>query len=374
MKRFLYAAPALAFLALSPRAIGILGSLLMIAGLIFLHEMGHFLMAKWMGMPVEVFSLGFGQRLLGFRWRETDVRLSILPLGGYVKLAGYNPEEPDAEDPHGFLQQPFGKRMLFYAGGILANIATTLVLLCILGVDQSRATLHPVPSPLAVSEVLPGSPAAQAGLQAGDQIQSLDQLRFPGNTDRETTAYIQKHPGQPLSLRIDRGGKPLDLTVTPANANGVGRIGIAFGPSKVNYERRPIALRDLARGTLGGVLVTGSMGVQVLDGLWKLVSCQASFKQVGGIVTIAKAGSDAAKAGWERFLLLSAVLSMNLAILNALPIPVLDGGHMAILCAEKVRGKDFSIRMKERILTGGFVLLATLMALAIALDIWRLKH
>jgi len=116
------------------------------------------------------------------------------------------------------------------------------------------------------------------------------------------------------------------------------------------------------------------MGVQVLDGLWKLVSFQASFKQVGGIVTIAKAGSDAAKAGWERFLLLSAFLSMNLAILNALPIPVLDGGHMAILCAEKVWGKDFSIRMKERILTGGFVLLATLMALAIALDIWRLKH
>ena len=331
-------------------------------------------MAKWMGMPVDVFSLGFGQRLVGFRWRETDVRLSILPLGGYVKLAGYNPEEPDAEDPHGFLQQPFGKRMLFYSGGILANIATALVLLCILGVDQSRATVHPVPSPLAVAEVMPSSPAARAGLQSGDQIQAMDQLRFPGSEASETTAYIQKHPGQPLSLRIDRGGKLLDLTVTPANENGVGRIGIAFSPSKVIFERRPITLRDLGRGTLGGALVTGSMGIQVVQGLWQLVSCRTSFKQVGGIVTIARAGSDAAKAGWERFILLCALLSVNLAVLNALPIPVLDGGHMAILCAEKLRRKDFSIQMKERILTGGFFILVTLMGLAIALDIWRLRR
>ncbi len=374
MKRLLYAAPALAFVVFSPRIVGILGAVVMIAGLIFLHELGHFLMAKWMGMPVEIFSLGFGQRLVGFRWRETDVRLSLIPLGGYVKLAGYNPEEPDAEDPHGFLQQPFGRRLLFYAGGILANIATALVLLCVLSVDQSRVTARALPSPLSISEVVPGTPAARAGLQPGDQIQALDHLRFPGNDVNESRAYIEKNPGRPLALRIDRSGKALDLTVTPASENGVGRIGIVFGPSRVDVLRRPITLRDLGRGSLEGARMTGSMGVQVVRGLWQLVSGQASIKQVGGIIAIARAGSDAAKAGWEHFFLLCAIISMNLAVLNALPIPVLDGGHMAILCAEKLRRKDFSIQMKEHILTGGFFLLVTLMGLAIALDLWRLKR
>ena len=102
---------AFAALLLAGRFVGIAGAAVMIGGIIFLHELGHFLAAKRMGMPVEVFSLGFGPRLLGFRWKETDVRLSALPLGGYVKLAGYNPEEPDAEDPYGFLKQPARKRL-----------------------------------------------------------------------------------------------------------------------------------------------------------------------------------------------------------------------------------------------------------------------
>src|SRR5450631_3621848 len=125
-------------------SVGFWGPVLMLGGLVFLHEGGHFLAAKYMGMPVEVFSLGFGSRLFGFKWRETDVRLSVLPLGGYVKLAGFNPEEPGADDPYGFLQQPFGKRMLFYSGGILANLATTLILFTFVGTDQARV-IHAEP-------------------------------------------------------------------------------------------------------------------------------------------------------------------------------------------------------------------------------------
>jgi regulator of sigma E protease len=291
-----------------------------------------------------------------------------------VKLSGYNPEEPDAEDPHGFLSQPFGKRMLFYSGGILANVATALVLLCILGVDQSRATVRFVPAPLTISEVVPGMPAAQAGLQAGDEIRALDHLRFPGSDTTATTAYIQKCPGKPLVLQVDRGGRSLDLTVTPVNDGGLGKIGIVFSLSKVAFERRPITLRDLGRGSWEGVRVTGSMGVQVAKGFWKLVSFQANYKEVGGPIAIAKAGSDAAKAGWERFFFLCAFISMNLAVLNALPIPFLDGGHMALLGFEKLRRRDLTIKVKERILTGGFFFLITLMGLVIALDLWKLKR
>ncbi len=374
MKRLLYVAPALALMALSPRAVGILGAVAMIGGLIFFHELGHFLMAKRMGMPVETFSLGFGTRLVGFRWRETDVRLSALPLGGYVKLSGYNPEEPDAEDPHGFLKQPFHKRMLFYSGGILANVLTTLVLLCVLGVDQSRATPRFLPAPLPVSEVVPGMPAARAGLQSGDRILALGELRFPGSDPSEAKPFIERHAGQPLALQVDRGGRTLDFTLTPENQSGLGRIGVVFGAPPVAYDRRPIALRDLGQGSLRGLRITGSMAVQVTKGFWKLVSFRANLKEVGGPIAIAKAGSEAAKAGWENFLFLCAFISMNLAVLNALPIPFLDGGHMAILCFEKLRRRDLTVQTKERILTGGFLFLATLMGLVIALDLWKLKR
>jgi regulator of sigma E protease len=122
------------------------------------------------------------------------------------------------------------------------------------------------------------------------------------------------------------------------------------------------------------VRVTGSMGVQVAKGFWKLVSFQANYKEVGGPIAIAKAGSDAAKAGWERFFFLCAFISMNLAVLNALPIPFLDGGHMALLGFEKLRRRDLTIKVKERILTGGFFFLITLMGLVIALDLWKLKR
>ena len=374
MKRFLYAAPAIALITLSPRAVGILGAIVMIAGLIFLHELGHFLMAKRMGMPVETFSLGFGPRLLGFRWRETDVRLSALPLGGYVKLSGYNPEEPDAEDPHGFLSQPYGKRMLFYSGGILANLLTALVLLCILGVDQSRATARFLPGPLAVSEVVPGMPASQAGLKAGDEIRLLGDLAFPGTDPNAAKPYIEKHAGMVLKVQVDRGGQPLEFLVTPREENGLGKVGILFGTPRMAFDRKPIGLRDLGRGLTAGVLETGSMAWMITKNFGKLVSFQANYKEVGGPIAIAKAGSDAAKAGWERFLLLCAFISVNLAVLNALPIPFLDGGHMAILSFEKLRRRDLTIQTKERILTGGFFFLISLMGLVLALDIWRLRH
>ena len=117
MKRLLFFAPSIFILGFAFPGAGFWGPVIMLGGLIFVHELGHFLVAKWMKLPVEVFSLGFGPRLIGFKWHETDVRLAALPLGGYVKLMGFNPEEPEAEDPHGFLSQPAWKRMLFYSGG-----------------------------------------------------------------------------------------------------------------------------------------------------------------------------------------------------------------------------------------------------------------
>lgn len=343
---------------------------LMIGALIFLHELGHFGVAKWMGMPVEVFSLGFGPRLVGFKWRETDVRLSVLPLGGYVKLAGFNPEEPEAEDPHGFLQQPAWKRVLFFSGGILANVATAFVLLAFLGVHSARMK----PSTLKVMEVVKGSAAEAGGLQLQDDLKRIGPLPMPETPWEDAVAYIQARPGQSIPFQVQRAGALVALELVPRNENGVGKIGIRPQPADYVKADRPLGLADLRDGLRIGALQTWGLGREVLRGYVRLFTFRANLKELGGPITIARAGRDAAQAGWFAYFLITAMISLNLAILNALPIPFLDGGHVTMLLFEKARGRDLSLAVKERILTGGAIFLVTVMVLVFAMDIWRLKH
>jgi regulator of sigma E protease len=366
-----FAIAAVSVLAFKLPGVGFWGPILMLGGLIFLHEGGHFLAAKSMGMPVEVFSLGFGTRLFGFKWRETDVRLSILPLGGYVKLAGFNPEEPGAEDPYGFLQQPFGKRMLFYSGGILANLATTLVLFTAVGIHQARVTK--VLETWTVVEVVPGSAAEQGGLKAGDELRGIGDLNFPGTEWEAAVAYIQAHAGQPVPFRLTRDGKPLDLPLTPRAEGGKGRLGFMPLPVPTPLEFRPFRPGDLLEGGRYAVGTSWRLTGQVFGFLKRLVSFQAKSAEVAGPIGIIRQGSRAAQHGWETFLFMCGAISLQLAILNALPIPALDGGHMALLAYEKLRRKDLTIELKEKILTGGFLVLASLMALVIFLDLLKLR-
>jgi regulator of sigma E protease len=343
----------------------------MLGGLVFLHEGGHFLAAKYMGMPVEVFSLGFGTRLFGFKWRETDVRLSVLPLGGYVKLAGFNPEEPGADDPYGFLQQPYGKRMLFYSGGILANLATTLILFTFVGADQARVTKRL--DSWTVIEVVPGSAAEQGGLKIGDELRSIGDLSFPA-TERETAvAYIQAHPGQPVPFRITREGKPMELPLTPRLEGDKGRLGFMPAPIPTPLERRAYQPGDFLVGGRYAVTLSWRLSGQVVGFLKKLVTFQARSAEVSGPIGILRAGSRAAKSGWQDFLFICGAISLQLGLLNALPIPALDGGHMALLTFEKLRRRDLTIELKEKILTGGFLLLASLMVLVIVMDLLKLR-
>jgi len=374
MKRLLYIAPALLIGHFLPGA-GFWGPIVLLVGLIFFHELGHFLVAKWMGMPVDVFSLGFGQRVAGFQWNETDVRLSLLPLGGYVRLAGYNPEEPEAQDPHGFLAQPAWRRLFFYAGGIIANILITVVIFFFIGMDQARITdRHPVPSPLTIIDVTPGTAAAEAGLQPGDQIRSFGELTFPGSKSEEAIAYIQARPGAAIPVTLEREGATRTLQVVPRNEGGKGKLGVYFEVSSWIFDRRPFRFGDIGSGAKFAVTGSAKLGWEILGNFGKLITHKVSLKEVGGPITIVRAGSRAAKAGLAQFFFLTALISMNLAVLNALPIPFLDGGHAAILIVEKIRGKELSILVKERILQGGFFFLASLMAMVIALDILKLRN
>ena len=374
MKRMLYLAPAILLSRLIP-GVGFWGPVVLLVGLIFFHELGHFLVAKWMGMPVEVFSLGFGPRLLGFSWNETDVRLSLLPLGGYVRLAGYNPEEPEAADPHGFLNQPTWKRLAFYSGGIAANILITVIITFYVGVSQAGITaVKPLPSPLVVMDAPRGMAAADAGLRAGDEIHQLGELRFPGSQSADAVAYIQARPGQTILITLERDGQTRVLPVVPRNDGGKGKLGIQFEFSNFAIERRPFRAGDLKLGAKLAVVGSAQLGWDILKNFGKLVTGKVNAKEVSGPIGIVRFSSRAAKAGLLQFLQLVALISMNLAVLNALPIPFLDGGHAALLMIESVRGKDLSILVKERILTAGFFFLATLMTMVIALDLWKLRH
>ena len=361
----------LSLVAFKLPGVGFWGPVVMLGGLIFLHEGGHFLAAKYMGMPVESFSLGFGLRLVGFQWRETDVCLRLLPLGGYVKLAGFNPEEPGAEDPHGFLKQPYGKRMLFYSGGILANLLTTLVLFTFVGADQSRVIK--IQESWTVIEVVPGGAAEQGGLKVGDELRGIGSLRFPGSPWEEAVSFIQAHPGEPVTFAITRDGKPLELPLTPRLDGGKGRLGFMPMPMPLPLERRAYRPSDFLVGGRFAVGTSWRLSGQVLSFLKRLVTFQARSAEVAGPIGIIRQGSRAAKTGWDVFLFMCGAISLQLAILNALPIPALDGGHMALLTFEKLRRKDLTIELKEKILTGGFLLLASLMALVIVLDLLKLR-
>jgi len=368
---FCVALMAVAVFAFKVPGVGFWGPVLMLGGLIFLHEGGHFLAAKYMGMPVEVFSLGFGPRLFGFKWRETDVRLSALPLGGYVKLAGFNPEDPGADDPYGFLKQPYGKRMLFYSGGILANLATTLVLFTFVGADQARVTK--VQDSWTVIEVIPGGAADQGGLKVGDELRGIGNLSFPGSEWEAAVAYIQANPGQVVPFHITREGKPLELPLTPRLDGGKGKLGFMPLPMPTPLERRAYRPGDFLEGGRYALTTSWRLSGQVFGFLKKLVTFQAKSSEVAGPIGIIRQGSRAAKTGWDVFLFMCGAISLQLALLNALPIPALDGGHMALLTFEKLRRKDLTIELKEKILTGGFLLLASLMALVIVLDLLKLR-
>ncbi len=366
---------ALAF-ALPPKVVNLGYALLGIGALIFLHELGHFLAAKYMGMPVETFSIGFGKRLVGFKWKETDVRLSILPLGGYVKLAGFNPEEPGAEDPHGFLKQPYWKRMLFYSGGILANLLVAFVLFAWVGQREARVTKS---VDRVVADVQPGA-AKDAGLQPGDELLAVgphaltpkDMLEGD-RWNKDIVPFIQSHPGQPVPLRISREGRVQELTVTPGNVGGLGRIGLAPKLVRDVVERRPFQLSDFGAGASFAAHRISDLSGLVFGFLKKLVTFKASSGEVGGPLTITRQMSQAAGLGLEAFLFFCGAISLQLAILNALPIPMLDGGHMILLTAERIRRREFSMEFKEKILTGGFFLLAGLTGLVLILDLFKLR-
>jgi regulator of sigma E protease len=422
--------------------ISIVGFVLVLGVLIFVHEAGHFFVAKFFRVRVLVFSFGFGKRLFGFRKGDTDYRVSLIPLGGYVRMAGDSPEENVAGNPDEFLSKPKWQRFLILFAGPFMNIVIALAFIAfaaMVGMEQ------PVTQAV-IAEVTAGKPGAKAGLQPGDRI--VRAKGEPVADFHDVRVVISMNAGTPIEILYDRNGTIRKTMLTPEREQGefgpIGRAGITFGTEPLvgrvlpntpaaaaglrggdrilvadgkpvgslqafakisdDAKTKPVTL-ELARGSERLRVVVApsadpelavSRGIvqptrliklglipafqysaaenwkslrMAMSALGRLFRPEGSIKELSGPINIARISGMVVQEGWLPTIMLMALISLQLGVMNLLPIPVLDGGHIMILLIEGVARRDLSLRVKERIQQVGFAALATLMLVVIYNDV-----
>jgi regulator of sigma E protease len=347
--------------------------ILVLGGLIFFHELGHFLMARVLGMGVRSFSLGFGPVLFKRIVGKTEYRLSALPLGGYVSLAGESEEteEEDAgfEDGERFMLRPAWQRLLVVTAGPVFNFVLGWLIYWTLFLAQGQITLFQHP----VQQVFDDSPAAMAGIEPGDRIVAIDGNDVYSPNDLLTTILFSR--GDAVNLTIDRGGMTRDVLVQPAFLSEEDRnneilprpkIGISFSveplPRSLGWD---LGATAALHKTFGAIEMTFKSFLMIVEG-------HASLKGVGGPIMIAQAVGQHAQAGLVDVLLLAAFISVNLGILNLLPIPVLDGGHILFFGFEALTGRPVNDMVRRFATYVGLTFLLALMALTFYNDIHRI--
>jgi len=330
--------------------------------LVFVHELGHYLAARWRGVRVEVFSIGFGRALKQWVDRHGTVwKIAWLPLGGYVKMHGQEqphdvPEEvrrlwvPE-ETFHG---KSVASRAIVVAAGPAANFLLAMVLFAGLFLAVGKPVTVPV-----IGDVLPGSAAERAGLMVNDRIESIAGQPIRGFEDIQR--IITARPDERLTLTIERDGAPREFAVTTdqreVNGKRIGQLGIRGG--KVEYQ--PVGPVD---AVLGGVRQTWTITVETIAGVAQMISGQRGTEDIGGPLRIAQLSGRVAEIGLASLISFIAVLSVNLGLINLFPIPVLDGGHLLFYLAEALRGRPLPPRAQEYGLRAGIALLAGLFIFA----------
>lgn len=346
----------------------IVSFLVVLGVLVFIHELGHYLAARWRGVHVDVFSIGFGSTIASWRDRVgTEWKVSWLPLGGYVKLHGQAeladlpPEEVAALRPgQTFHDKPVKDRAIVVAAGPVANFLLAIVLFALLFATHGR----PI-GDTTISAIAPGSAAEVAGLQPGDQVVSLD--GEPIRRFEELQRHIQPRAGQPVRMVLTRDGREVSVTVTPAARPGsesapVGVLGVQGGGTRFEQLSIPAAL-------VAGVTQTWDVSSQTLVGIAQMLTGQRSARDLGGPIRIAEVSGEAASLGWVAVVNLMALLSVSLGLLNLFPVPMLDGGHLVFYAAEAIRGRPLSARAMEIGFRAGFALLICLFVFATWNDI-----
>ena len=350
----------------------ILALIIVLGVLIFIHEFGHFLMARLFGVGVDRFSLGFGPRLFGFQRGRTDYRVSAIPLGGYVKMVGEDPDEEIAEEdiPESFTHQPVFRRIVIVAAGPFFNLLLAILIFYALFQVYGYLWLKPV-----VGKLSPDMPAQAAGLKPGDRIMYINKI--PVKTWEEMAARIDSSGGQNLELVVEREGETFTVTVTPAVVDGK----TIFGEPRKRYVLGIVASGEVVREHVGPLTAITMSLKSTWDiirltaiGVAKMVSGAVSTKELGGPIMIAQMAGRQAEEGLSSFLAFMAFISVNLAILNFLPIPVLDGGHLLFYAIEVIRRKPVDQKTREVAQQFGMLVLIFLMALVFYNDITRLME
>ena len=422
----------------------------MLGVLIFVHELGHFIMARRIGVRVLTFSLGFGPKILTVKRGDTEYCISAIPLGGYVKMAGENPEDNRTGADDEFLSKSKWQRFQVLVMGPIMNLVLALIVMTFVLYQGA-----PVPKfetePVVIGAFEDQSVGKTSGLQVGDRILAVD--ANPIENWKDFSMAIAPKAKRPVTLRVQRGGQTFEKQVTPDSQSKfeIGDLGIMpeiypetrrvnpgepaqvgglktgdvilaiGGERKVTYERlveiirahpnKPLAfdvrredgstaqltitphiVGDYARvgaefwayevvkadPTLGeafnlSVKQNWEWTTLIMTTLKGLFTRETPMKQLMGPIGIAEMSGNAAETGWIQLFTLMAMISLNLGLLNLMPIPVLDGGHILILALEGVSRRDFSMRVKEKMLMVGFVLLLTLMVTVIYNDLTRVE-
>ena len=358
--------------------ITILSTIVVLGVLILVHELGHFWAAKAMDIEVSRFSIGFGPKIAGFRRGETEYVIAAIPLGGYVKMEGMIGEEavsplegktePDREpSARDFEAKSWGARFLVIVAGVTMNFIFAFVAFTF--VARSEGVVDPI-----VGAVLPDLPAEQAGFQPGDLILELDGRRIR-NWD-EVQQYVGMRPETAIRFTVERDAEKVDLEAIPKAElvyNDIIRDSVNIG--YVGLAPWDGAARDLtiSEAVVAGGHRTGAWSLEIFTFLKRLATGRGSTKELGGPIVIGQLSGAAARQGLSAFLNFMAIISVNLAVLNLLPIPVLDGGHLVFLFAEAARGgRPVSAQSRLRMTQVGIVLVMGLMVLAFANDIMRL--
>jgi regulator of sigma E protease len=348
----------------------ILSFIIVLGVLIFFHEFGHFLIARFFGVGVEKFSLGFGPRLIGKKVGITDYRISAIPLGGYVKMVG---EEPDAEiDPEeiplSFTHKHVAKRMLIVAAGPVFNILLAVIIFFGIFLSSGSFVLKP-----SVGSVKQGAPAFSAGLKKGDLITAINGSAI--NSWDAMAEIINGSKGKTIRLAVRRGDSTRNFTITPEQVTtknifgeDIQRYIIGITASGESYSKDLNLFQAFSESLLQTYRVTELMVVIIA----KLITGDISTDTLGGPIMIAQMAGDSAKAGIGRLISFIALISINLAIIKLLPIPVLDGGHLLFFSIEAIKGSPVSIKVREIAQQIGLFLLILLMILVFYNDISRI--
>lgn len=331
--------------------------------LVVLHEYGHFLTAKAFGMHAPVFSVGFGPTLLHRRWKGTDYRISAIPLGGYVKISGMTREEelPPEAQGRAYFQRPVYQRVIVTSAGVVVNVIIALLILTVMymvGVTQSDGPGRQIYG------VQAGSPAQAAGLMANDRIVSIG-----GDADAERqVSKINDAGGAPVPIVIDREGAQRTIVVTPTRTSAAEpfRAGFTSGGTQRRVQYGPVSAVGEAASTSAGI-VTGTF-----TGLGR-VFFRGETKDVSSIVGITDTTNQVLQSSFRDFMVLLAAISVLLAVFNVLPILPLDGGHIVLALAEKVRGgKPVPLAFMNGFAFVGLALMLGLFAIGLNNDLSRI--